>query len=97
MRWLKRKLRAWLRSDELDEAVMVKSSSPDYHEDGMIRFVLTPAIGGRILRVTREVSYNKSSNSLGSSRDNENVTYIIPSGEDVGERVSKIINLELLK
>lgn len=56
-------------------------------DDETISFSLTPAIGGRILRTTRR---NKHGNR-------EHQVYVIPSGEDVGERVAKILNLELLK
>ena len=97
MRWLKRKLRQWLREDELEGANMAisKSSTPDFDDDS-IRFNLTHAIGGRILQVTRYTTAKSSSNSIGSSRS-ESSTYVIPTGEDVGERVAKILNLELLK
>jgi len=33
---------------------------------------------------------------MGKDR-HDSQTYVIPSGEDVGERVAKIINLELFK
>lgn len=53
-----------------------------------ISFELTSAVGGRILNVRR---YDDRKDR------HENQTYVIPSGEDVGERVAKILNLELLK
>lgn len=53
-----------------------------------ITFELTSAIGGRILNVRRYDDRKDQHN---------NTTYVIASGEDVGERVSKILNLELLK
>lgn len=98
MKWLKRKLRKWLSEEEyaVEMGAKIASASHDY-EEGNIRFVLSPAVGGRILRVTRETFINKASNSIGSSRDNETTTYVIPAGEDVGQRVTKILNLELLK
>jgi len=53
-----------------------------------INFELSSAVGGRILNVRR----------YDDLRDhNETTTYVIPSGEDVGARVAKIINLELIK
>lgn len=57
-------------------------------EDDPIRFELTSAVGGRILRVRRYDRRNHESDTQ---------VYVIPQGEDVGERVSKIINLELIK
>jgi hypothetical protein len=53
-----------------------------------ITFELTSAVGGRILNVRR---YDLRKDQ------HDTTTYVIPSGEDVGSRVSKIINLELIK
>lgn len=53
-----------------------------------ISFDLTSAVGGRILNVRR---YDDRKDR------HDTQTYVIPSGEDVGSRVAKIINLELLK
>jgi hypothetical protein len=53
-----------------------------------ITFELTAAVGGRILNVRR---YDERKDR------HDNQTYVIPSGEDVGARVAKILNLELIK
>ena len=53
-----------------------------------ITFELSSAVGGRILNVRR---YDPRKDM------HDQTTYVIASGEDVGERVSKILNLELLK
>jgi hypothetical protein len=53
-----------------------------------ITFELTSAVGGRILNVRR---YDQRKDY------HDATTYVIPSGEDVGARVAKILNLELLK
>jgi len=53
-----------------------------------ISFELTSAVGGRILNVRR---YDNRKDQ------HDTQTYVIPSGEDVGSRVAKIINLELIK
>lgn len=63
------------------------SRGPAEGED-RISFELTSAVGGRILNVRR---YDDRKDR------HDNQTYVIPSGEDVGERVAKIINLELIK
>ena len=53
-----------------------------------ISFELSAAVGGRILNVRR----------YDDRKDRQDATtYVIPSGEDVGSRVAKIVNLELLK
>jgi hypothetical protein len=53
-----------------------------------ISFELTAAVGGRILNVRR---YDDRKDR------HDATTYVIPSGDDVGARVAKILNLELLK
>lgn len=53
-----------------------------------INFELSSAVGGRILNVRR---YDSRTDRQ------ESTTYVIPSGDDVGARVAKILNLELLK
>ena len=56
--------------------------------ENRITFELSSAVGGKILNV-RHYDERKDRH--------ETQTYVIPSGEDVGERVAKIINLELFK
>ena len=53
-----------------------------------ITFELSTAVGGKILNV-RHYDDRKDRH--------ESQTYVIPNGEDVGERVAKIINLEMFK
>jgi hypothetical protein len=101
MLWLKRALRNWVNNDSINiNKASMSEDSPrrkEYDEistNETIRFNLTPAVGGRILRVIRE-SNQKNISTLGS-QDSLQI-YVIPSGEDVGSRVSKIINMELMK
>ena len=65
----------------------------EYSYEGTISFRLSPAVGGRILTVT---SISPSKNPSCSPFENR-VAYVIPSGEDIGERIAKIINLELMR
>lgn len=85
-KWLVRKL----DGAKMDSAVLQKSPTVDLYDEGddPIRFELTSAVGGRILRVRR---YDRR------NHENDVQTYVIPQGDDVGERVTKILNLELLK
>jgi hypothetical protein len=53
-----------------------------------ISFELSTAVGGRILNVRR---YDDRKDR------HESQTYVIPNGEDVGERVAKIVNLEMFR
>lgn len=95
-KWLARKLRD--ASAELDREKYSDIGEPkvankltavdSLEDDDPIRFELTSAVGGRILRVRRYDRRNHESDTQ---------VYVIPQGEDVGERVSKILNLELIK
>jgi len=65
---------------------MVERGRPEGED--RISFELSTAVGGRILNVRR---YDQRKDMHDSQ------TYVIPQGVDVGERVAKIINLELIK
>ena len=75
-----------------DRGVVSKSSnvvSIDHDDlNNPIRFDLSSAVGGRILKVRRLDR---------KTHEDDTQIYVIPQGEDVGERVTKILNLELLK
>ena len=98
MSWFRTKIRNWIKKEEYAE-MQISSVRPEadfQYLNDTVRFTLTPAVGGRILRVTREGNNQKAMNTLGGgSADGQ--LYVIPSGEDVGARVTKIINLELMK
>jgi hypothetical protein len=64
-------------------AQMIEKGAPE--GEGTIRFELSSAVGGKILTVRRNDPRRDSF---------EQQTYVIPNGEDLGERVAKIINLE---
>ena len=87
---IKQRFVEWLlRNDHEDHyAQDIAVEQSDIDLEGSVRFDLMSATGGRILQVRR----------WDRKRDNhEMVTYVIPSGEDVGQRVAKILNLELIK
>ena len=65
---------------------MVERGSPEGQD--RITFELSNAVGGKILNVRR---YDDRKDR------HDQQTYVIPSGEDVGARVAKILNLELFK
>lgn len=56
--------------------------------DDRITFELTTAVGGKILNVRR---YDQRRDQ------HETTTYVIPNGEDLSERMVKILNLEMFK
>ena len=81
--------RGWLQDKHnmtIGSAQMVERGRAEGED--RITFELSSAIGGRILNVRR---YDQRKDC------HDTTTYVIPSGEDVGSRVSKIINLELIK
>lgn len=64
------------------------NSHHDFQIESPILFELGAAIGGRVLKIRRYDRRNDQSDVT---------TYVIPSEMDVGERIAKIINLELHK
>ena len=105
MMWLKKLIVKWVREDwddgrysrDVESQIAIprargstlKSATMEIGEyDNPIRFELSPAVGGRILTVRQYDPRNDR---------NESTVYVIPSGEDVGARVAKVLNLELLK
>ena len=93
--YLRRKLRNWLE-DPYESVAIVGSDHPihtvdNFPESGMIRFEIFPAIGGRILKVNRYSEDNR-----GNTERHVDM-YIITDSDNIGERVSKIINIQLYK
>lgn len=104
MNWFKRLVVKWVREDWEDQrhsnrqadsglniAIPRLKAAASFEVsdfDNPLRFELTPAVGGRILTVRH---YDPKHDR------NETTTYVIPTGEDIGARVAKILNLELLK
>jgi hypothetical protein len=101
-RWVyKQAKKAWENKDQYEEAEYAKKVSRHMGTLGVaqiergraegedrITFELTTAIGGRILNVRR---YDDRKDK------HDQQTYIIPNGEDLGQRVAKILNLEQYK
>ena len=87
-KWFRKQVRRVLQEESCHKPQCETLAAVEDYSDDPVRFELTSATGGRILTVRR---YNRRTGE--SDRD----VYLIPSGEDVGERVAKILNLELLK
>jgi hypothetical protein len=93
-KWFAKKCKqAWENKSRFEEVgikmsagLQVERSRPE--GENRITFELSSAVGGKILNV-RHYDERKDRH--------EHQTYVIPSGEDIGERVSKIINLEMFK
>jgi hypothetical protein len=93
-KWFAKKCKqTWENKNRFEESNMKISSGLQVERsrpegEGRITFELSSAVGGRILNV-RHYDERKDRH--------ETQTYVIPSGEDVGERVAKIVNLEMFK
>jgi hypothetical protein len=93
-KWFAKKCKqAWENKNRLEEG-SIKMNSVLQVERGRsegtdrITFELSSAVGGKILNVRH---YDER-------RDrHDHQTYVIPTGEDIGERVAKIVNLEMFK
>jgi hypothetical protein len=95
MNWLRKRVIAWVRED-WDEAnrfsARLRPEAVETHDDSLddpIRFELQGVVGGHLLKVRQP--YNHKIEKSPST------TYIIQSGEDIGAKIAKIINLELIK
>jgi hypothetical protein len=97
-KWLYKKTRdMWENSHKYDEDRMVKMGTMGVAQaiergraegEGRITFELSTAVGGKILNVSH---YDERKDR------HDRQTYVIPNGEDIGERVAKIVNLEMFK
>jgi hypothetical protein len=92
MKWLKRKLRNWIREIDLDPVkgdcgvVSQIENRPD--TDPIMNFRVYSAENGKILEFNR----------YDHAKDRNRVSmYIIDKDEDVSEKVSKCLSLELMK
>ena len=87
MNRFKRKLRQWLyKSDE--NVPMAEPRDPIEHYHHNINFSLVPARGGFVLAVRRYHPHQDES---------ERELYLIDQEDNVGERIARIINLEMIK
>ena len=88
MNWLKRKIIRWMRDDWNSKPVaQIDCSEPSVDIEGL-RFNVMPAQGGTIVQIRH---YDRK-----TDRHN-NITHIIPDGEDVAERIGQIVSMELLR
>jgi hypothetical protein len=92
MKWLKRKIIAWVREDwyndqpvELSPVQTPGARSVDV--DGL-SFNVMPATGGTVVQIRH---YDRKTDR------NNNTTHVIPDGEDIAERIGQIVSMELLR
>lgn len=75
-----------IKMSTMSAGLAIERGSPEGED--RISFELSAAVGGRILNVRRYDNKTDRHNTT---------TYVIAAGEDVGARVAKILNLELIK
>lgn len=87
MEWAKR---AWEDSQEYSHGVSldVKSNSHRVDSEPQLNFKIYGATGGHIMEFTR---YDRKNDRYDSQ------LYIIPTDDDMGERVTRIVNMEMMK
>ena len=94
MKWLKNKVIKWVKEDwdspQEGCAVGISSSQNEHRPDAepILTFRIYSAVNGQVLEFRRwdtKTDHNHSS------------TYLIPKNEEIGEYVSKCLNLEMLK
>ncbi len=92
MKWLKRKLRNWLMSNESEDRIIGSTlkvrESDDMNSDPVLNFKVFSAVGGKIVEFRQ---YDRQKDRHFSQ------TYSITNDQDFGERISKIATMEILK
>lgn len=97
--WNRAKMRQREEAERISDmgGLKIKSAEPDIDGEGRMSFDLTPAVGGYILTVSRRERINHTAglNVIGGGW--AKTTYIISTTDNLGDRVAKILNLELIK
>lgn len=86
MKWLKQKIRSWLREDDL-KIVREPASRPGPDIEGL-RFTVMPAHGGCIIQTAKYDNKKDATNYE---------TYIVTDFEDIATKVGEIVVLELYR
>ena len=95
MKWLKKKIRNWVREaneDEYGNSVKGIAASRDIEAmsdaEPVLNFRVFGAVGGQVVEFRR---YDRKTDR------SDTTTYIITKDQDFGEKIAKISNLEMLK
>lgn len=89
MNWLKRKMRRWLQEEDCYATAkpLAIARGNDIDMEGL-QFNVMPARGGTVVQIRQ---YDRK-----TDRSN-NVTHVIPDGEDIAHAVGQIVSMELLR
>jgi len=90
MKWLKRIVVSWVKDDWYSSSqpvqdVVVGARAVDVEG---LSFNVMSAQGGTVVQIRH---YDRKSDR------NNNITHVIPDGEDISERIGQIVSLELLR
>ena len=91
MNWLKRIVVKWVKDDWYNNSqpvaqdVVVGAKSVDVEG---LSFNVMPATGGTVVQIRH---YDRKTDR------NNNITHVIPDGEDIAERIGQIVSMELLR
>jgi len=90
MNWLKKRIIKWVREDWYDSQPVVQDVAVGARSVDVegLSFNVMPAQGGTVVQIR---SYDRKTDR------NNNITYVIPDGEDVAERLGQIVSMELLR
>ena len=88
MNQLRQKIRRWLYKNNENVPMAIPKADPIEHYHHTINFSLIPAKGGFVLSVRRYHPHQDES---------ERELYIIDQEANVGERIARIVNLEMIK
>jgi len=90
MNWLKRKLRRWIQEEDCYATVSPASNIIGANSIDMegLSFNVMPARGGTVVQIRH---YDRKTDR------NNNVTHVIPDGEDIAERIGHIVSMEILR
>ena len=90
MKWLKRKLRQWVREEDI---YPVEKSSLPVARNGVdvegLSFNVMPAQGGTIVQIRHQYDHKNDRQRLS--------THVIPEGENIADRVGQIVSMEILR
>ena len=90
MKWLKKIVVKWVKDDwnssrAVAQDLAVGTRSVDVEG---LSFNVMPAQGGTVVQIRH---YDRKTDR------NNNITHVIPDGEDISERIGQIVSMELLR
>ena len=89
MNWLKKRIIKWVRDDwnSCQPVVDVAVGARAVDVEGL-SFNVMPAQGGTVVQIRQ---YDRKTDR------NNNITHVIPDGEDIATRIGHIVSMELLR